>query len=47
MRDRWWALVIVLVIIILVPAAASFVGRWLAQRRGEDVAKRAVSPTDV
>jgi hypothetical protein len=47
MRDRWWALVVVLVIVILVPAAASFVGRWLAERRRDEAAKRALSPTDV
>ena len=47
MRDRWWALVVVLVIVILVPAAASFVGRWLAERRRNEAAKRERSRTNV
>jgi patatin-related protein len=45
MRDRWWALVVILVLIILVPAAASFVGRWLAERRRDEATKRELSRT--
>jgi hypothetical protein len=47
MRDRWWALVVVLAIVILIPAAASFVGRWLAERRRDEAAKQELSPTNV
>ena len=47
MRDRWWALVIVLVIVILVPAAASFTGRWLAERREAKAAKQERSSTNL
>jgi patatin-related protein len=39
MRDRWWALVLVLAVVILVPAAASFVGKWLADRRVKNSAR--------
>jgi hypothetical protein len=46
MRDRWWALVLVLAIVILVPAAASFVGKWLADRRVNRARDRGTATND-